>query len=57
MIRAFKRVFENAGWKLLALAVAVVIWALVASEPELATFLKGWKPQHPIDPRAGLEDA
>jgi YbbR-like protein len=30
--------FENLAWKLLALAVAVVIWALVASEPELATF-------------------
>jgi hypothetical protein len=30
--------FENLGWKLLALAAAVVIWALVASEPELATF-------------------
>lgn len=28
-----------------------------ADEPELAAFLKGWKPQHPIDPRAGLEDA
>jgi len=42
MIRAFKRIgallFENLAWKLLALAVAVVIWALVASEPELATF-------------------
>lgn len=30
--------FENLAGKLLALAVAVVIWALVASEPELATF-------------------
>src|ERR1700688_3093806 len=42
MKRAFKVVrallFENLAWKLLALAVAVVIWALVASEPELATF-------------------
>lgn len=42
MIRLFKLVrallFENLGWKLLALAAAVVIWALVASEPELATF-------------------
>jgi hypothetical protein len=41
-IRALKWVggllFENLGWKLLALAAAVVIWALVASEPELATF-------------------
>jgi hypothetical protein len=43
MIRAFQLVrallFENLAWKLLALAVAVVIWALVASEPELATFV------------------
>jgi hypothetical protein len=43
MIRAVKRffavLFENVGWKLLALAAAVVIWALVASEPELATFV------------------
>jgi YbbR domain-containing protein len=43
LIRAFKLVrallFHNLAWKLLALAVAVVIWALVASEPELATFV------------------
>src|ERR1700720_3763362 len=42
MMRAVKLIgallFENLAWKLLALAVAVVIWALVASEPELATF-------------------
>ena len=31
-------VFHNFGWKLLSLAVAVVLWALVASEPELSTF-------------------
>jgi YbbR domain-containing protein len=30
--------FQNLGWKLLSLAIAVVIWALVATEPELATF-------------------
>ncbi len=30
--------FRNVGWKLLALAIAVVIWALVATEPELSTF-------------------
>lgn len=24
-------------------------------EPELAEFLKTWKPRHPVDPRAGLE--
>jgi len=30
--------FDNLGWKLLALVIAIVIWALVASEPELATF-------------------
>lgn len=28
---------RNLGWKLLSLAVAVLIWILVASEPELAT--------------------
>ena len=32
--------FENLSWKLLSLAVAVVIWALVATEPELSTFAK-----------------
>jgi YbbR domain-containing protein len=31
-------VFHNFGWKLLSLAIAVVLWALVASEPELSTF-------------------
>jgi hypothetical protein len=30
-------VFENFGWKLLALSIAVILWALVASEPELTT--------------------
>jgi len=29
--------FQNLIWKLLSLAIAVVIWALVATEPELAT--------------------
>jgi len=42
MNRLFKwfveALFENLPWKLLALAVAVIIWALVASEPELSTF-------------------
>jgi DnaJ-class molecular chaperone len=28
-----------------------------ADEPELAAFLKGWKPKAQFDPRAGLEDA
>src|ERR1035441_247726 len=28
----------NLGWKLLSLGIAVVLWALVASEPELSTF-------------------
>jgi DnaJ-class molecular chaperone len=26
-----------------------------ADEPELAEFLKTWKPQHPVNPRAGME--
>jgi len=42
MSRFWKRlaapVVENFWWKLLAIATAVVIWALVASEPELSTF-------------------
>jgi hypothetical protein len=42
MKHALKRIpgllFHNFGWKLLSLAVAFVIWGLVASEPELATF-------------------
>jgi YbbR domain-containing protein len=42
MIRPFKWIrdllFQNVLWKLLSLAIAVVIWALVATEPELATF-------------------
>ncbi len=31
-------VTQNFGWKLLSLGIAVVLWALVASEPELSTF-------------------
>jgi YbbR-like protein len=31
-------IFENIGWKLLSLAAAATIWALVATEPELSTF-------------------
>jgi YbbR domain-containing protein len=31
-------VTHNFGWKMLALAIAFVIWVLVASEPELSTF-------------------
>jgi YbbR domain-containing protein len=42
MIRPLKWIrdffFQNLLWKLLSLAIAVVIWALVATEPELATF-------------------
>ena len=30
--------FHKFGWKLLALAIAVVLWALVASEPELSEY-------------------
>ena len=36
--------FENLTWKLLSVCIAVVIWALVATEPELTT-----------NARAGLE--
>ena len=42
MIRSLKWIrdffFQNILWKLFSLAVAVVIWTLVATEPELATF-------------------
>ena len=42
MIRRLKALgaalVENIWWKLLALATALVIWALVASEPDLSTF-------------------
>jgi hypothetical protein len=31
-------IFENIGWKLLSLAAAATIWAMVATEPELSTF-------------------
>jgi YbbR domain-containing protein len=31
-------VFSNAGWKLLSLAVAVILWNVVAAEPELSMF-------------------
>jgi len=31
-------VTEHIGWKLLSLLIAVVLWAVVASEPELSTF-------------------
>lgn len=27
-----------------------------AEEPELAEFLRSWKPRHPINPRAGMDD-
>ena len=31
-------IFENIWWKLLSLAAAAIIWAMVATEPELSTF-------------------
>ena len=38
MTRRLRWVTENLGWKALALAIALVIWAIVATEPELSTF-------------------
>src|SRR5438105_4155977 len=38
-MRRFSWIFENLGWKLLALASAVFLWAIVASEPELSAFV------------------
>jgi len=43
MTRLVKRtsglLFHNFWWKLLSVAVAVAIWAVVASEPDLSTFV------------------
>jgi YbbR domain-containing protein len=38
-MRYFKWITENFGWKVLALLIAVLLWILVASEPELSTFV------------------
>jgi YbbR domain-containing protein len=38
-MRYVKWITENIGWKLLAVAIAVLLWILVASEPELSTFV------------------
>jgi YbbR domain-containing protein len=38
-MRRFGWIFENLGWKLLAVVSAVLLWALVASEPELSSFV------------------
>lgn len=37
-MRALRWITDNFVWKVLALAIAVAIWMLVASEPELSTF-------------------
>ena len=37
-IWTLRLIFENIGWKLLSLAAAATIWAMVATEPELSTF-------------------
>jgi hypothetical protein len=36
--RVLTLVTHNLGWKLLSLAIAVVVWGIVANEPELSTF-------------------
>ena len=38
LVRISRAIVHNLVWKLLALAVAVAIWMLVASEPEFSTF-------------------
>lgn len=38
-MRRLRWITDHFGWKILALALAFVIWALVASEPELSTFV------------------
>lgn len=37
-MRGLRWITDNFLWKVLALVIAVAIWALVASEPELSTF-------------------
>jgi YbbR domain-containing protein len=39
-MRRLKWITENFGWKVLALASAFALWALVASEPELSVFVR-----------------
>ena len=36
--RLLRLLTQNAGWKLLSLAIAVVVWGMVANEAELSTF-------------------
>lgn len=36
---ALRLIFKDFGWKVLSLAIAVLLWAVVASEPELSTFV------------------
>ena len=38
MTKLRRLLFDHFGWKILSLWIAVMIWALVASEPELSTF-------------------
>jgi len=38
-MRHLRWITEHIGWKLLALGIAVLLWILVASEPELSTFV------------------
>ena len=35
----FNLITRNFGWKLLSLAIAVVVWGVVANEPELSSFV------------------
>lgn len=39
MKRFLSWIFENIWWKLLALAIAALLWAFVSSEPELSVFV------------------
>ncbi|MFB3827924.1 MAG: YbbR-like domain-containing protein [Bryobacteraceae bacterium] len=38
-MRALRFVFTDFWWKLVALSIAVILWGLVASEPELSSFV------------------
>ena len=46
----FPALFQNLGWKLLAVAIALMLWAAFISSPALVTFVSA-----PPPPAATLE--
>ncbi len=53
LVRVLRFVFTDFWWKLLALSIAVVLWVLVASEPELSSVVS--VPVEYKDLPAGME--